>query len=399
MFGKSGKELAIDLLLTGGWALYASAFVKRLLLGGGLVELGQLTAVTIFAILFLVRRPSRHSGTTSETLLALTGTFLPAAVQPAPGSFYWLGDLIQIAGHLPRAELWDHSGRSRPPDRGSLRMGAAPPLRNGDRLLHRVPGRPPFVAQFCGPRRRHHRPTVPHPPRGTHLDRLSQLCRSCALAPSPPSVVITPERHHGVHRLPTRARRPPHKGDRATPTPIAASLAQGIIHGTNILRTRLRKQAFPSTDPKRSNREERLLECVPFEWFLRDVVISVESGRHRAMIRRALVERLRLDLERSGLSPEWLLQLERLHLSRFTEYSDAFEVASSLHYRPDYRPTSTSRRTRRRYHVDTTNVESIQAAPARQTSAYRSRPLDGAGPSPGSSLAMLSPRLAVIAQE
>jgi hypothetical protein len=87
MFGKSGKELAIDLLLTGGWALYAGAFVRRLLLGGGLVELGQLTAVTIFAILFLVRRPSRHSGTTSETLLALTGTFLPAA-----------------------AQLWNHSG-------------------------------------------------------------------------------------------------------------------------------------------------------------------------------------------------------------------------------------------------------------------------------------------------
>lgn len=117
---------------------------------------------------------------------------------------------------------------------------------------------------------------------------------------------------------------------RATPTRIAASLAEGIIHGTNILRRRLREQAFPSTDPKRFNSEECLLECVVFEWFLRDLVISVEFGRHRPAICRALVERLRLDLERSGLSPEWLLQLERLHLSRFAEYSHAFEAASSL---------------------------------------------------------------------
>lgn len=81
---------------------------------------------------------------------------------------------------------------------------------------------------------------------------------------------------------------------RATPTRIAASLAEGIIHGTNILRTRLREQAFPSTDPKRFNSEECLLECVLFEWFLRDLVISVEFGRHRPTICRALVERLRL---------------------------------------------------------------------------------------------------------
>jgi hypothetical protein len=168
---------------------------------------------------------------------------------------------------------------------------------------------------------------------------------------------------------------------RATPTRIAASLAEGTIHGTNILRTRRREQAFPSTAPKRFNSEECVRECVLCEWFLRDLVISVESGRHRATIRRALVERLRLDLERSGLSPEWLLQLDRLHLSRFTEYSH-----------------SVSRRTRRRYYVDTMNVESIQAAPARQTSAYRSRSLDGARPSPGSSWEMLSPRLAVITQ-
>ena len=53
MFGKSGSELAFDLLLMGGWVLYAAAFLRRLMSGGGgLVELGQVMAVTIFAALF-----------------------------------------------------------------------------------------------------------------------------------------------------------------------------------------------------------------------------------------------------------------------------------------------------------------------------------------------------------
>ena len=57
MFGKSGSELAFDLLLMGGWALYAGGFLKRLLSGGGLVELGQVTAVTVFAALFCCGGP------------------------------------------------------------------------------------------------------------------------------------------------------------------------------------------------------------------------------------------------------------------------------------------------------------------------------------------------------
>jgi hypothetical protein len=99
------------------------------------------------------------------------------------------------------------------------------------------------------------------------------------------------------------------------------------------------------------------------EWFLRHTV------------RTALVERLRLDLERSGLPPKWLVQPDRLHLSRFTEYSHANRgrvVASS-----------TGRRC---------------LAENRRRLDYRSRSLDGARPSPGSSRIVLSPRLAVIAQ-
>jgi protein-S-isoprenylcysteine O-methyltransferase Ste14 len=126
MFGKSGRELTIDLLLTGGWALYAGAFLKRLLSGGGLVEVGQLTAVTIFAILFLIRRPSLRSAKTSETLLALTGTFLPTAAQSAPGSFYWLGELVQIAGLTGMVAAALSLGRSfgiTPADRGLRTTG------------------------------------------------------------------------------------------------------------------------------------------------------------------------------------------------------------------------------------------------------------------------------------
>jgi protein-S-isoprenylcysteine O-methyltransferase Ste14 len=126
MFGKSGSELAFDLLLMGGWALYAGGFLKRLLSGGGLVELGQVTAVTVFAALFLLRRPAQRSGTTWETLLALAGTFLPVAMRPAPGNLYWLGEIIQVAGLIGMAAAAISLGRSfgiAPADRGLRTTG------------------------------------------------------------------------------------------------------------------------------------------------------------------------------------------------------------------------------------------------------------------------------------
>jgi len=117
---------------------------------------------------------------------------------------------------------------------------------------------------------------------------------------------------------------------RATPTGLAAALAEGIIQGTNLLRARLDEQGFPSSDPKRFESEPCVLECVLFEWFLRDLVISAEFGRHGSAIRKALAGRLRTDLERSGLSPTCLMHFDRLHRRRFTEYSEAFEATSSL---------------------------------------------------------------------
>ena len=117
---------------------------------------------------------------------------------------------------------------------------------------------------------------------------------------------------------------------RATPSGIAASLAEGIIQGTNVLRERLKEQQFPSRDPKRFESDECIVECVFFEWFLRDLVISAEFGRHRSAISKARAVRLRTDLERSGLSPACLMDFDRLHSRRFAEYWEAFETTSSL---------------------------------------------------------------------
>ena len=111
---------------------------------------------------------------------------------------------------------------------------------------------------------------------------------------------------------------------------LAASLAEGIIDGTNLLRARLEEQKFPSSDPKRFESELCVFECVLFEWFLRDLVICAEFRRHGSAIRKALAGRLRIDLERSGLSPTCLMHFDRLHHRRFTDYSGALAATSSL---------------------------------------------------------------------
>ena len=117
---------------------------------------------------------------------------------------------------------------------------------------------------------------------------------------------------------------------RATPSGIAASLAEGIIQGTNVLRERLKEQQFPSRDPKRFESDECIVQCLLFERFLRDLVIAAELGRHRGAIDKALAVRLRTDLERSELSPACLMDFDRLHRHRFDEYWKAFEATASL---------------------------------------------------------------------
>jgi protein-S-isoprenylcysteine O-methyltransferase Ste14 len=133
VFGKSGRELFWDLVLTGGWGFYAAAFLKRLLDGGGLVQLGQVAAVTIFAGLFLLRRPAQRAGSTWETCLALVGTFLPVAARPASGDLYWVGEIIQVIGLTGMVAAALSLGRSfgiAPADRGLRTTGLYAYLRH-----------------------------------------------------------------------------------------------------------------------------------------------------------------------------------------------------------------------------------------------------------------------------
>jgi hypothetical protein len=116
---------------------------------------------------------------------------------------------------------------------------------------------------------------------------------------------------------------------KATPTRIAALLADGVTRSTNLLRIRLQEQGFAHADRKRFESEACAVECLLFEWFLRDIVVSVEFGRHTGTIRRAMAKRLAADLDRSGLSAA-LLDLDRLRRERFAEYGDAAGASISL---------------------------------------------------------------------
>ena len=69
---------------------------------------------------------------------------------------------------------------------------------------------------------------------------------------------------------------------KATPTRIAASLAEGVTRSTNVLRIRLQEEGFAYADHKRFESEACILECLLFEWFLRDIVVAVGSIRRRS---------------------------------------------------------------------------------------------------------------------
>ena len=117
---------------------------------------------------------------------------------------------------------------------------------------------------------------------------------------------------------------------KATPARVAASLAEGVTRSTNLLRLRLQEQGLSRSDRKRFDSEACILECLLFEWFLRDIIVAVEFGRHADTIRDALAKRLAGDLDRSGLSPAVLLDFARLQSERFGEYRDAAGASISL---------------------------------------------------------------------
>ena len=117
---------------------------------------------------------------------------------------------------------------------------------------------------------------------------------------------------------------------KATPTRIAATLAAGVTRSTNVLRVRLQEEGFAYADHKRFDSEACILECLLFEWFLRDIVVAVEFGRHTDTLRQVLAKRLAHDLDRTGLSPAVLLDFARLRRERFDEYRRATGVSMSL---------------------------------------------------------------------
>lgn len=117
---------------------------------------------------------------------------------------------------------------------------------------------------------------------------------------------------------------------KATPARVAASLADGVTRSTNLLRIRLEEQGLSRADRKRFESEACILECLLFEWFLRDIVVALEFGRHTDTIRQTLAKRLAGDLDRSGLSPAVLLDFARLRRERFAEYREAVGVSTSL---------------------------------------------------------------------
>lgn len=117
---------------------------------------------------------------------------------------------------------------------------------------------------------------------------------------------------------------------KATPARVGAFLAEGVTRSTNILRIRLQEQGFAHVDQKRFESEACIRECLLFEWFLRDIVVAVEFGRHTEPIRKALATRMSRDLDRSGLPPAVLQDLERVRHERFAEYRDSTGVSISL---------------------------------------------------------------------
>jgi len=117
---------------------------------------------------------------------------------------------------------------------------------------------------------------------------------------------------------------------KATPSRVVTLLADSVTRSTNLLRVRLDAELHSRDGRKRFESEACVLECLLFEWFLRDLIVGVEFGRHATALREALANRLADDLDRSGLSPAVLLDFTRLRHERFAEYEEAAGVSISL---------------------------------------------------------------------
>jgi hypothetical protein len=111
---------------------------------------------------------------------------------------------------------------------------------------------------------------------------------------------------------------------------VAAPIADAIVERTNVLLARLAEQGFARTHPDWTRADECLLECVLFEWFLRDLAMSYGSERETTSIRAALAGRVLINLQRSGLSTDSLGDFDRRHRERFAEYTFSTGLGASL---------------------------------------------------------------------
>jgi protein-S-isoprenylcysteine O-methyltransferase Ste14 len=123
---KRPEDLALDFLIGLVWAICAALYLVRVLRGSGLVYLGQMGIMTVFAALFLLRRPARKTGKLWESALAVAAAWMPIALRPAPGDFTFLGDALQIIGLVGMLIAVLSLGRSfgvAPADRGLRTTG------------------------------------------------------------------------------------------------------------------------------------------------------------------------------------------------------------------------------------------------------------------------------------
>ena len=74
---------------------------------------------------------------------------------------------------------------------------------------------------------------------------------------------------------------------KATPSRVAASLAEGVTRSTNLLRIRVQEEGFSLTDRKRFESEACILECRPSD--LRGTWTEADSLRRSFWISRGFI--------------------------------------------------------------------------------------------------------------
>lgn len=110
--------------------------------------------------------------------------------------------------------------------------------------------------------------------------------------------------------------------EKATPGGIAQAFVGKVAKGHDELIFQLRGRGFDREEPERFRQLEFAIECLLFEAFPVDVVISDEFGRYSDTIRREFAVGV-VDLMQ-GMAPSHVpeVELHTLRAARFFEYSE-----------------------------------------------------------------------------